>query len=319
MVKKVALLKVWVTRAQPAAAATARRLSAAGFEPVVAPLLETRPLSPKLDLTGVGALAFTSANGLRHLAPPQPQWLSLPVFAVGAATAAAAREAGFTDVSSADGDVAALARLIVDRRDALRGGALHLAAKEPAGDLLGALVSAGVPARAVAVYETVVSDLPVAALETAEAADFVLLHSPRAARRLQSLITDEAAESLLAVCLSPAVAAPLAGVGFRGIAVAAAPNEASLIEALQAAVRTKPEPAAAVLTEAPPRAVLSAGFWAAMLLSAASLAAAGLIAVGVAHRPAPPALAQSGAHAKTPPPIPVVPGRLSSAGRAAHS
>ena len=56
---------VWVTRAQPGAAATAERLRAMGYEPLVAPLLEVRTLpGGPIDLTGVAALAFTSASGI---------------------------------------------------------------------------------------------------------------------------------------------------------------------------------------------------------------------------------------------------------------
>ena len=81
---------IWVTRAQPGAGATADRLRSMSFEPLVAPLLEVRPLAGgPIDLTGVTALAFTSANGVAAFAVRSEE-RSMPVFAVGGATAEAA-------------------------------------------------------------------------------------------------------------------------------------------------------------------------------------------------------------------------------------
>ena len=72
-------LRVWVTRAQPQAEATAARLRAMGLEAVVAPVLETRPIvGARIELTGVDALAFTSAAGVAafagaaHRTAPRP-------------------------------------------------------------------------------------------------------------------------------------------------------------------------------------------------------------------------------------------------------
>ena len=146
--------KIWITRAQPAAEATAERVRALGHEALVAPLLAVRALEDaQIDLGGVAALAFTSANGVRAFADLSPE-RALRVFAVGAATAQAARAAGFKLVLSADGDVEALAEGIGQRRTELRGAVLHPGAAELAGDLMGALERQGVTARQVTLYET---------------------------------------------------------------------------------------------------------------------------------------------------------------------
>ncbi len=96
-------MRIWITRAEPGAQLTAERLRALGHEPGVPPLMEGQPVGEPPDLAGVGALAFTSRNGVRAFAALSSE-RSLPVFAVGDATASAAREAGFQDVSSAGGD-----------------------------------------------------------------------------------------------------------------------------------------------------------------------------------------------------------------------
>jgi uroporphyrinogen-III synthase len=133
-------LKIWITRAEPGASRTAARLKALGRDPLVAPLLEVHPLAVSIDLDGVGALAFTSANGVRAFAALSED-RGLPVFAVGGATAEAARAAAFTSVTSAEGDVAALAQTIVANRDRFAGLVLAPGPREPAGDLVGALAA----------------------------------------------------------------------------------------------------------------------------------------------------------------------------------
>ncbi|HEV2363159.1 MAG TPA: uroporphyrinogen-III synthase [Caulobacteraceae bacterium] len=218
--------KVWITRAAPGAARTATAVAAKGFEPVVAPLIETRPLSAKIDLAGVGALAFTSATGVVAFAAACAV-RDLPVFAVGAATAAAARAAGFARVESADGDVAALSRLIVGRRSLIKGAVLHPGARA-VGDLAGELAAAGIEARSVALYETLPSATPEGLVSRMSDFTAVLLFSPSAGRALAAL---EIPEGTRVLCLSRAVAAPLAGRKLE-VRVAARPNEASLLTLL---------------------------------------------------------------------------------------
>jgi uroporphyrinogen-III synthase len=220
---------VWVTRARPAAEATADRLRERGHRPLVAPLLEIRRLEVRLDPDGVGALAFTSANAI---ASADFTGFDVPVFTVGAATAEAARRAGFSRVEAASGDVAALASLIAVRREGFRGPVLHPSATEPAGDLAGLLAAAGVPARSVPVYETVPAALPTAAVAEAWPNLFaVLLHSAKAARRLAEIAAGWSASEARLLCLSDAVARALGDAG-RRVAVAERPDEASLLNLL---------------------------------------------------------------------------------------
>ena len=204
--------KIWITRAQPAADATAERVRALGHEAIVAPLLAVRPLADaQVDLSGVAALAFTSANGVRAFADLSGE-RSLRVFAVGAATAQAARAAGFKLVLSADGDVDALAEGIAKRRGELRGAVLHPGALEPAGDLVGALEAQGLRARRLVLYETAPVQLSDAKAGELVQADAVLLHSPKAAKVLAGLLKTHPAPTLRALGLSKAVVRPLARV-----------------------------------------------------------------------------------------------------------
>src|SRR5438477_13053703 len=90
-------------------------LRARGCEVLVAPLLQVELLADAALGAGPwGALVMTSSNAAHAVArhPRHAELTPLPVFVVGRRTAAAARAAGFGDVTSADGDVTALVRLI---------------------------------------------------------------------------------------------------------------------------------------------------------------------------------------------------------------
>lgn len=220
---------IWITRAQPGAAATAERVRALGHDPVVAPLLTVRPLADvAVDLHGVAALAFTSANGVRAFADASGE-RGLKVFAVGAATALAARAVGFKSVLSADGDVMALAEGIAARRSELRGAVLHPGAAEPAGDLCGALASQGVEARALILYETIPGHPDEAAAPEIARCDAVLLHSPSASRALARYLKAHPAPNLRALGLSKAVLSPLSRTPLAQRAFPPMPLEAALL------------------------------------------------------------------------------------------
>jgi uroporphyrinogen-III synthase len=261
--------EVWITRARPGAEASAAWVRLLGHEAVVAPLLSVRDIPGEIDLAGVDALAFTSANGARAFAARSAA-RDLPVYAVGEATAAAAREAGFADVRTAEGDVAALARLIIEERP---GSVLHAGARVPAGDLVGALNAAGIEARRLALYESVPTGL-----SAAPRAAYVLAHSPAAARELAAMLYARPAPHLTVLCLSPAVAAPLQDLPLARLAVAAAPTEAALKDLLAAHAGA---PALDAAAPAPPRGrpLLSPAFWAMMALAALSLLAAAAVTI----------------------------------------
>lgn len=219
--------RVWVTRTEPGASATAARLAALGCEAAVRPVLEARPLAgARIELAGVDALAFTSGQGVRAFAALSPR-RDLRVFAVGDATAGLARRAGFADVAAAGGDVRALAAALARARPK-PACVLVPGAAEPAADLPALLAQAGVPARAVPVYETVE-----AAVEPPPGIDTVLVHSPRAAWAVaQRLAGRPGTAALEAFAISPAAAAPLAGLGLRRLAAATQPTETALLALL---------------------------------------------------------------------------------------
>ncbi len=220
--------RIWVTRTEPQASATAARLRALGLEPVVAPLLEARPIAgADIDLTGVEAIAFTSGHGVDAFAA---LWAGreLPVYAVGETTAAQARGAGFSQVTASHGGAEGLAEAIgaARPRPAL---VLNPTALEPSADLAALLARHGVAARITPVYETA----PAGPDQVPAGVDAVLIHSAKAARSVARMISPVRAQAMRAYAISEAAAAPLRDLPFARIAAAAFPDEAHLLDLLR--------------------------------------------------------------------------------------
>jgi uroporphyrinogen-III synthase len=235
-------MKVLVTRAEGDAEALAARLAERGHHSVIENLMTirfrpdaARGIAPFLD--GVQAILFTSANGVRAFADASKR-REFRAFAVGDATAAAARAAGFTDVTSAGGAVDDLAKLVIGGLKPKAGALFHAAASVTAGDLQGLLEAAGFAVRRAVLYEAApsarLSDATRAAIARHEI-DAALFFSPRNAATFVRLATglEEDCKHMVAVALSSAVAEKLAPLPWRRVAVAAAPNEAALLAALE--------------------------------------------------------------------------------------
>jgi uroporphyrinogen-III synthase len=223
---------VWITRTEPAAQSTARQVRALGLEAIVGPLLTVRRMDETaIDLDGVCAIAFTSANAVSAFAERCKE-RGIRVFTVGEATAAAARVARFATVLSAQGDVQALAAALISRSRELKGVILAPGAAEPAGDLAGALEAAGLKVRVAPLYETVETEPPPAVLERLGEIDHVLIHSAKAARALARLLKQHPAPHLTALAISRQAGRPLSRAGLLAVRSAASSNEAALIALL---------------------------------------------------------------------------------------
>jgi len=232
-------MRLLITRPEEDAEPLATALAARGIASLIEPLLTVADVEgPAPDLAGVQALLVTSANGVRAFARKSDA-RDLPLFAVGDASAAAARQLGFTSVKSAAGDVATLARLVTAELNPRKGALLHVAGSKVAGDLAGELSRAGFTCRRQVLYEARPARSFGAATRAAldaGAVDGVLLFSPRTASTFARLITDAgiagACRRLNAYCLSRAVADAVSGLAWRDVVVARAPTQESLLDAV---------------------------------------------------------------------------------------
>jgi uroporphyrinogen-III synthase len=241
-------MKILVTREAREAQRLSQELAALDLSPMIEPLLTIKLRAEGAQLLDpflreAQAVLFTSANGARAFAAASAR-RDLRVFAVGDATAAAARALGFADVVSAGGNVEDLAARVIATLQPAKGPLVHAAGGVIAGDLGESLSAAGFALRRAVLYEAVpatrLGDAARAALEGGEVAA-ALFFSPRTAATFVRLAAELRAPwaQVIAIALSPAVAAKLAALPWRRIAVAAAPREAALLEALQRSLETE--------------------------------------------------------------------------------
>ncbi len=230
------MTRLLVLRPELGAAATVERARALGLEACAAPLFTIAPLAwDAPDPRAHDALMLTSAQALRHAGDALGLYRALPAYAVGEASAAAARAAGFGAVhagpSDADALLADMARAGITRPLHLAGRE-HIAAAHPALTITRRIVYAAEP----------VAALPLTARDALAAGAVALLHSPRAAAVFARLADQAglAREPLAIACLSPAVAAA-AGGGWRTVAIADRPREPALLAAA-AAIATHDAP-----------------------------------------------------------------------------
>ena len=229
-------MKVLITRSREDATPLAALLAAHDIETLIDPMLEIElQAGPPLDLEDVQALLMTSANGVRAFCQ-RNQERSLAVLAVGDATAREAMTQGFSDVSTAAGDVTALAGLVKGRLSADKGYLLHVAGTHTAGDLAGALTEAGFKYRREVLYKAsarqTLDPKTVSQLKNNQL-DGVLLYSPRTAKifcecvRASECASDIA--NITAYCLSPAVAGALEDLQWRSIETADKPTQKDIL------------------------------------------------------------------------------------------
>jgi len=209
-----------------------------GHRVVSDPLLTIAATDTVLADGPFDAIAFTSLNGVRALAVrDRPDLAGLPAFAVGSRTAAEARACGFTEVVTCDGAVEDLARQIdIALADGTR--LLHAAGADRAGDLAALLAHRRIHVVVSILYRAVSADRLGTESQAALAAgdlDAVLHYSPRTAKALLHCVAaaglGETLRPLRHLCLSAAVAAPLALAGLRA-EVADAPQEDALLRLL---------------------------------------------------------------------------------------
>jgi uroporphyrinogen-III synthase len=247
-------MAVLVTRPHPDAEATASALRAKGLEVLLAPMLRFEPVAFHDDADAhYGAVIVTSANALRGIEPhlAGSRLLRLPLFAVGAHTAAAAQSAGFANVIPASGDAAGLRDCVLAgvKAKELRKAStlLYLAGADLARDLAGELGERGFTVVTHTTYRMIpVPNLSREARDAFAASRIgaVLHYSRRSARAFLEAARAGGVEiSALAIpqcCISGAVALVVRDAGAAQVAVAASPDEMALFEALDRALRAVP-------------------------------------------------------------------------------
>lgn len=218
--------RLLVLRPEPGASVSVERARSLGLDALAVPLFNVEPVEWQVPEAGsFDGLLLTSANAVRCGGEGLAELRKLKAYAVGAATAAAAREAGL--------DVAATGDAGVDR---LLGSIdadlklLHLCGADAR-----APVEGRQEIRPIVVYRAE----PIASPDLSSAPGSVaMVHSPRAGRRLADLVT---ARKSIAIAAISAAAASAAGDGWDSVEAADQPSDEALL-ALAARLCNKPQP-----------------------------------------------------------------------------
>lgn len=227
-------VRVIVTRPAISAGQTAARLLALGHLPIPLPLTEAVH-HPDAAIAGLAiahaAIAVTSAEALRVLQSIddvlQPH-LDTRLYAVGEASAQAARDAGFRDVVAGAGTGAELAELIAGDAADLGRPLLYLAGKPRSPAFEQGLAEHGVSILTVECYA--MQAIPY--VEPVEiSADAVLLYSREAARLFFELSV-MGAEAMRICCLSDNVATAVPARFRKNTHIAAQPDEEGIFALL---------------------------------------------------------------------------------------
>jgi uroporphyrinogen-III synthase len=218
--------RVLVLRPEPGASATLRRARELGLDAISVPLFEVGPVAwTAPDPTQFDGLLLTSANAIRHGGRQLERLRSLEVYAVGEATADAARQAGFHVVFTGHSDVRGLLTSIEPDLKLL-----HLCGadrRDPDGPRQ--------EITRVVVYRSREIESP--ALARADGS-IALIHSPRAGRRLAELTSERSGITIAAISIA---AGEAVGNGWQEMAIATQPSDEALL-ALAARLCNNPQP-----------------------------------------------------------------------------
>ncbi|MCV3208197.1 uroporphyrinogen-III synthase [Mesorhizobium sp. YC-39] len=235
------MVRVLVTRPEPGASRTARRLQDMGFQPILLPLTETVPLPADAGAVpdDAVAVAVTSANALRHAPKALIAALAaLPCLAVGKRTAETAREAGFLSVSEGSGDAEALASTLAG---SLSGKTIaYLCGRVRFATFEERLKAAAVHVRAVEIYDTIAldySDADIIERLAGQPVEMILLYSAKAAAAMRILIERPKPHDLFEnthfFALSGRIAAALGDISGERMQIAKEPSEEALLALLR--------------------------------------------------------------------------------------
>lgn len=222
---------VIVTCTQTKADAFVARLRGFGYDAYAMPVLEAEAVNGPVpdDYTQFSGYILTSAQALRFL--PVNVLRHLPLYAVGDATAEAARASGFSYVLSAAGDVADLADFIHAQKP--YGQLLHLCGVDLAQDTKPAFALAGLDVVYWPLYRSVEKAFDISAF-LMQAPLCVTLHSPKGARAfVAGLPTGVDTQKMSLLCLSRAVLDSVPEIRFGCVRMAETPDENALINLLE--------------------------------------------------------------------------------------
>jgi uroporphyrinogen-III synthase len=218
--------RLLVLRPEPGASETVERARSRGLDAVAVPLFIVEPVRwEPPEAGGFDGLLLTSANAVRCAGEQLQELRGLEAYAVGEATAAAARDAGFGIGATGDSGVDRLLGSIPADLKLLHLCGAHRHKPSQARQEITTLT----------VYRSQAIEAPDVSQVRGSVA---LVHSPRAGRRLGELVADRGSTAIAAISDA---AASATGAGWESVDVADQPSDEALL-ALALRLCNKPDP-----------------------------------------------------------------------------
>ena len=220
------MIPLVLLRPQPGNNASATRAREMGLTVIQIPLFDVLPADGgPLPAGPFDALLLTSINGVRFGATIMSAFAGLPIYAVGEATAYAARIAGHQQVITGGGDAQSTAMMMAADG---RRNVLHIA-----GEDVRPFDSQGMNILRHTVYRSVERDTDAVRTALKGLGPLVVaVHSPRAAIQFASLIPATRRMRIHVVAISDA-AARVCGKGWASVTVSEAPNDTALLHCVE--------------------------------------------------------------------------------------
>ncbi len=204
---------VWITRTRPSADESADMWRAAGFTPLVLPVLKVRAIESG-TVPRDTVIIFTSKNGVAHFKGNGQR-----AICVGDATAKKARAAGYRNVVSVDGTSADVTTWVQQNLPKTHP-ICHVSGWHVRGSISEDLQASGFSASRLKTYRS----FPIQAWPD-QPVDLAAFYSPLAAQVFAQEAEGRDVSALTAVCISAATAQALEGLMLAGCVIAANPRE----------------------------------------------------------------------------------------------
>lgn len=210
------MTRILVLRPEPGASATVKRAKERGLDAVAIPLFGIEPVDWEVpDAGSFDGLLLTSANAIRQAGDRLTDLRGLKVYAVGAATGEAARDAGFDVASTGEAGVDRLLGSIEPGLKLLHlGGEDRRSPEDARQEILSITVYRARPKNGVQLGNVEGS--------------IALIHSPGSGKRFAELVKPSSRKSVAAAAISEE-ARTAAGEGWARVETAETPSDDALL------------------------------------------------------------------------------------------
>lgn len=235
-------MRVLVTRAEPAASKTAKKLKEASLEPIVFPLFAISDTQRNVTDLQYDGTIFTSSNAVSVMAKRgwRPGKTNTHAYCVGEKTANAAKKLGFKNVISADGGGRTLSKLILEQNNIQNASLLYPAPAQRAFDMSAALRSQNINVELCEIYEHQEIQPEPKSLETIKDQiqdGCVTAYSERSAAHTANVLFNANQNIVdfhpVLVAISDNTAKSVLKYPWQNVYVADSPTEAAMIEKIQ--------------------------------------------------------------------------------------